>query len=101
MEQIKTQLSDAYMVYIQPAGMDYTEAQTQGAMFSKSGCTILLGSKLDMARNYGGLLQTALFSSYQWGGWTKSCKVSDYVLKGTPEYLSRIIKGVLTEKEED
>lgn len=100
-KQIKTQVSEANMVYIQQAGMDCTEAQTQGVLFAKAGCTILLGSKLDTARNYGGLLQTALFSSYQWGGWTKSCKVSDYVLKATPEHLSRIVKGILVEKEED
>ena len=99
--EIKTQLSDAEMIYTQQAGLDCKEAETQGALFSKAGCTVLLGTKLDMARSVGGLLQTALFGSYQWGGWSKSNKITDYLLEAGSGTLNNIIRGMLYKREDD
>ncbi len=99
--EIKTQLSDAEMIYTQQAGLDCKEAETQGALFAKAGCTVLLGTKLDGARTVGGLLQTALFGSYQWGGWSKSNKITDYLLEAGSGTLNNIIRGMLCKREDD
>lgn len=99
--QIKTQLSDGEMIYVQPAGMDYKEARRQGALFAKAGCTTLLGSKLDLTRHYGGLLESALFGSYQWGGWSNSNKITDYLLEAGSGNLNNILRGILSKREED
>ncbi len=99
--EIKTQLSDAEMIYTQQAGLDCKEAETQGALFAKAGCTVLLGTKLDLAHSVGGLLQTALFGSYQWGGWSKSNKLTDYLLEAGSGTLNNIIRGMLYKREDD
>lgn len=97
--QMKMQLLDAEIIYVQQAGMDCWEAQTQGALFAKAGCTILLGTKLDTVRSYGSLLQTVLYGSYQWGGWSKSNKITDFLLEADSSNLNNIIRGIL--KRED
>lgn len=98
---IKMQLSDAEMIYVQAAGTDYVEARMQGAFFAKGGCTVLLGTKLDLTRRYGGLLECALFGSYQWGGWSKSNKITDYLLEAGSGNLNNIMRGILSKREDD
>lgn len=99
--EIKKQLSDAEMIYTQPAGLDCQEARTQGALFAKAGGTVLLGTKIDSARSLGGLLETALFGSYQWGGWSKSSKITDYLVEAGSGNLNNIIREMSIKRKED
>lgn len=101
LKTIKEQLSDADIVYVQSAGMSYQEAQTQGLIFAQNGCSILFATKLDMIRDYGGLLQTAFVGNYRWGGWSSSSKVADRLISVNAEQLGQLITGTLSDKEDE
>ncbi len=98
---IKTQVADADMIYVQQAGMDCHEAQTQGAVFSKGGCLRLLVTKTDASASYGGFLQSAAFSAFQFAGFSKSGKVTDYLTEATPDNLAQLLKHGSGEGEEE
>ncbi len=101
LQQIRTQVADADMIYVQAAGMDCYEAQTQGIVFAKAGCTRMLVTKLDAAVSYGGFLQSALFSAYQFVGFVCSGKVTDYICAATPDNLVRLLKNGSVDGEEE
>ncbi len=101
LQQIKTQVADADMIYVQPAGLDCHEAQTQGIVFAKAGCTRLLVSKLDAAVGYGGFLQSAVFSAYQFAGFMDSGKITDYIGAATVDNLVRLLKHGSVDGEEE
>ncbi len=101
MQLIKTQVSDADMIYVQAAGMDCHEAQTQGVVFAKVGCTRLLVTKTDAATGYGGFLQSAVFNAFQFAGFVRSGKITDYIGAATPENLTRLLKNGYFDGDEE
>ncbi len=101
MQQIRTQIADADMIYVQAAGMDCHEAQTQGVVFARAGCTRMLVTKLDAAVSYGGFLQSAVFNAFQLAGFTTSGKITDYIGVATPENLVRLLKSGTLDGEEE
>lgn len=101
LKTIKTQVSDADMIYVQQAGLDYHEAQMQGVFFAKAGATKMIVTKTDAAMNYGGFLQSAVFSAFQFAGFSRSEKIADYLVEATPENLSRLLKNGLVDGDEE
>ena len=101
LKTIKTQVSDADIIYVQAAGLDCHEAQTQGVVFARAGCTRFIVTKTDTAMSYGGFLQSAVFSAFQFAGFGRSNKITDDLAEATPENLARLLKNGLMDGEEE
>ncbi len=101
MHMIKTQLSDAELVYVQPAGLDYHEARAQGCVFAHQGCTEMVITKTDMSTAYNGFLQSALFSAFRLAGLSESPYITDYLKEITPDKLASLLKNGVSEGEDE
>ena len=90
LKNMRQQLSDAEFVLTMPAGLDPQESVAQGALFTKSGCNLLIATQLDCSIKYYNLLQTLLFNQLYCAGFCLSDKIVEPPIEATAENLTKL-----------
>lgn len=90
LKSIKQQLSDAEFILTLPAGLDPQESIAQGALFTKSGCNLLIATKLDCTIKYFNLLQTLLYNQLYCTAFCLSDKIVDAPIEANSENLTKL-----------